>query len=415
MWASRSAAPSLLIALLCGCAAPARISLELAPAPAALERTYAGFWQAALAFDFERAEALAARDAQRQYLRAVRLVADGRLEAAQETLSKLIAGRDAEAVPHARALLIAVVKETTSIPDNAFTSRVDRSFAEALHEAKARSRWHFPPRPLALAFERGASHTPRVPASVNGVPTELGLDSGAGLTVIGSELAEAVGARLLGARTGARDAHGEGVLVELAVVDLEVGGIVIENLPVMVIDSARLRFRVSGLEVSGFDGVLGWNALAPLRIVIDNRARTLSLEPSSAGKQPRGGDFFWVGEPYVRARSSNGLPLTLFLDTGASRSAIAEPLAAAAGLREGITRSTTVMAAGSTRRMEITVHRDAALHVGGARIRLDELQAIAPRSTGYAVRDGVLGADALLEGRVVVDFLAGEFTVTPAR
>lgn len=354
------------------------------------------------------------REAERQYLQAVRLVADGRLEAAQETLSKLIAGRDAEAVPHARALLIAVVKETTSIPDNAFTSRVDRSFAEALHEAKARSRWTFPPQPMPLALQRGASHTPRVSASVNGVPTEMGLDSGAGLTVIGSELAEAVGARRLGARTGARDAHGEGVLVELAVVDLEVGGIAIENLPVMVIDSARLRFRISGLDVSGFDGVLGWNALAPLRIVIDNAERTLRLE-RSAGAQARGADFFWVGEPYVRARSANGLPLTLFLDTGASRSAIAEPLAAAAGLREGTTRSTTVMAAGSTRRMDITVHRDVALHVGGARIRLDELQAIAPRSTGYAVRDGVLGADALLEGRVVVDFLAGEFSVTPAR
>jgi predicted aspartyl protease len=397
--------------LLAACAHAPRLSLEIAPAPAPIERRHPGFWDAALAFDFERAQALATREAQRDYVAALRLVAEGRLEAAQDALSRLIAARDPEVLPRARALLVAVVKETLSIPDNAFTSRVDRSFAEALHEAKAQMRWTFPAERVQLGFERGISRTPRIPARVNGHPTELGLDSGAGITVIGSELAAAVGARLLGARTGARDAHGEGVLVELAVVDLELGGIRIEGLPVMVIDSARLRFRVSNLDITGFDGVVGWNALAPLRVVIDNSAQTVGLGPSRA-TTPRSGDLFWVGEPYVRAHMANGLPVTLFLDTGASRSSLASPLAGAAGLRPGTTRSSMVMAAGSSRRMDITVHPEAAIHVGGARIRLDELQSAAPRSTGYAIRDGVLGADALVEGRIVMDFRGGEFSVT---
>ncbi|WP_171163454.1 retroviral-like aspartic protease family protein [Usitatibacter palustris] len=396
-----------------GCTTTPRVGLEIAPAPAPLIRPFSGFWEAVLALDFDQAEALVASGPERDYLVAVRMVADGRVDAAQDALSRLIARHDREASPRARALLQSVVKETTSIPDNAFASRVDRSFAEALHEAKAREQRHYPEAPVSLPFERNASTTPMVAASVNGVPTMMGIDTGAGLTVIGSELANAVGAWRLGARIGARDAHGEGVHVELAVVDLQIGGIRLVRHPVMVIDSARLRFRVTGLDVAKFDGVLGWNALSSLRVVIDNASQTVQFGPSSAAAGR--GNLFWVGEPYVRAQASNGFPLTLFLDTGASRSAIATPLAAGAGLRDGVTREAMVMAAGSSRKMAITVHRDGALHVGGARIKFDELQTIAPRELGYAVRDGILGADALLAGRVTIDFGAREFSVVTAR
>ena len=84
---------ALAALLSAACAQPARISLEIAPAPVALQRTHTGFWGAALALDFDRAESLAAREAQRQYLGAVRLVADGRLEEGQQALSRVEIGR----------------------------------------------------------------------------------------------------------------------------------------------------------------------------------------------------------------------------------------------------------------------------------------------------------------------------------
>jgi len=392
------------------CTAAPKISLEIAPAPAPLARTYAGFWDAALALDYERADGLAATQAEREYARALRELAEGRIDSAQARLTELLADRQAE--PRARTLLAAVAKESATVPEKAFPSRVDRSFVEALLEARKAERWHFGAEPVRLLFERGASTTPRVPVRVNGTGALMGIDTGAGLTVIGSELANASGAKRLGARTGARDAHGEGVSAELAIVTLDLGGIVIERHPVIVIDSARLRFKAAGSEITGFEGVLGWNALSALRTTLDNARQVVTFE-KSPGMARGGGDLLWIGEPYVRARASNGLPLTLFLDTGASHSALSTPVARAAGLGEGERAKSLVMGASGSRTIEVTVHRDATLYAGGSRIAFGEMQSMEPRSSGYAVRDGVLGADALARGTVVIDPASREFLITP--
>ncbi|QJR11896.1 hypothetical protein DSM104443_02979 [Usitatibacter rugosus] len=400
----------LFVCLLAGCSATPRVSLEVAPAPAPLARTYAGFWDAALALDYERAESLAATEPEREYARSLRDLAEGRLDSAQGRLTELLADRGAE--PRARALLSAVAKESATVPEKAFPSRVDRSFVEALLEARKAERWTYT-EPTRSIFDRStAAPTPAIPIRVNGVGAMLGLDTGAGLTVIGSELAAAAGAKRLGARTGARDVHGEGVLVELAVADLDLGGIRIERHPVLIIDSARLRFRQGGAEISGFEGMLGWNALARLRTTIDNAQQAVTFE-KPAGARRASGDLAWIGEPYVRARAPNGLPMRLFLDTGASHSSLSGNIARAMGLGDGERVPSQVMGAGSSRKVDLVVHRDATLFVGGARVAFGEMQSIEPRSTGYAVRDGVLGADALVRGKVVIDPTAHEFLILP--
>ncbi len=200
--------------------------------------------------------------------------------------------------------------------------------------------------------------------------------------------------------------------MELAVADLDLGGISLERHPVLVIDSARLRFRQGGVEVSGFEGMLGWNALAQLRTTIDNAEQSVTFEKPAATRRPTAG-LAWIGEPYVQARAPNGLPMRLFLDTGASHSSLSGNITRAMGLGKGERVSSEVMGAGSSRKIELTVHRDATLFVGGARVTLGEMQSIEPRSTGYAVRDGVLGADALVRGKVVIDPAAREFLIQP--
>jgi predicted aspartyl protease len=391
------------------CSAAPRISLEIAPAPAPLARTYASFWEAALALDYERAEGLATTDPEREYARAMRELAEGRHDAAQQRLTDLLGNSQAE--PRARALLVAVAREGATVPEKAIPSRVDRSFVEALIEARKAERWTFGPEPVRLLIDRGGASTPRVPMRVNGTGALMGIDTGAGLTVIGSELAQAAGAKRLGARTSARDAHGGGVQAELGTVTVDLGGIVIERHPVLIIDSARLRYRTADAEITGYDGVLGWNALSVLRTTLDNSRQTLTFEKSRGAA--RNGDLFWIGEPYVRARASNGFPLLLFLDTGASHTALSSPAARASGLGAGERGSSLVMGAAGSRTMEITRHRDAALYAGGSWIAFGEMQSMEPRSSGYAVRDGVLGADALTRGRVVIDPAARDFLITP--
>jgi hypothetical protein len=184
---------------------------------------------------------------------------------------------------------------------------------------------------------------------------------------------------------------------------------------VAVLDAAMLEFplgRTSSLEL---DGVLGWNAIRELRITLDNDRRVLLFEPARHGATSRS-EFVWVGKPFVRARAGNGLPLALFLDTANARSVIAQALAGAAGFRGGRYEEVLVAAAGGTRHVQVTTYAGAVLHVGGERVRFGELLARSLRASPLLGSiDGVLGSDALTSGRVVIDFQAGEFSISGAR
>jgi hypothetical protein len=160
---------------------------------------------------------------------------------------------------------------------------------------------------------------------------------------------------------------------------------------------------------------LGWNAIRKLRITLDNDRRVLLLEPPRRGATSRN-EFVWVGKPFVRARAGNELPLSLYLDTATARSVIAQALAGAAGFRDGHDEPILVAGAGGTRRVQTTTYAGAILHVGGRRVRFRELLARPLRgSPPLGPIDGVLGSDALTRGRVVIDFQAGEFSISGAR
>ena len=124
----------------------------------------------------------------------------------------------------------------------------------------------------------------------------------------------------------------------------------------------------------------------------------------------------WIGNPFVRARAGNGLPLALFLDTANAGSVIAQALAGAAGFRGGRYGEMEVAGAGGTRRVQATAYAGAVLQVGGERVRFGELLAQSLRaSPPLGSIDGILGSDALTSGRVVIDFQAGEFSISGAR
>jgi len=210
-------------------------------------------------------------------------------------------------------------------------------------------------------------------------------------------------------------AHGVAMRALLATVDVDLGGIRIQGHPVAVLDVAMLEFPTGPTSSVEFDGILGWNAIRKLRITLDNDRRVLLLEPPRRGATSRN-EFVWVGKPFVRAGAGNGLPLNLYLDTATARSVIAQALAGAAGFRDGHDEAILVAGAGGTRRVQATTYAGAILHVGGRRVRFRELLARPLRgSPPLGPIDGVLGSDALTRGRVVIDFQAGEFSISGAR
>ena len=238
------------------------------------------------------------------------------------------------------------------------------------------------------------------------------IDTGADRTTIGSRLAERLGLRALRGRWTVRGGLGDlgdRVDVSLAVVELDIGGAHVKEHPVLLIDPSHF---VSQAGLPMIEGVIGWTTIRGLRITMDRDAKMLAIERSRAVAGRRA-SFFWVGKPFIRVQSENGLVMNFFLDTGAGQSRISSTLTVEAGLGEGRAgQVVSILAVGGSRTVQGAVHSDAVLYVGGARMILQTLWALPPTLQPV---DGMLGADALGTGRIVIDFPSGEFSISPAR
>jgi hypothetical protein len=107
--------------------------------------------------------------------------------------------------------------------------------------------------------------------------------------------------------------------------------------------------------------------------------------------------------------------MNFVLDTGTMRSQISRTLTVEAGLGEGRAGPITIVALGASRTVQGAIHGDAVLYVGGARMILKTLSAVPPSMRPYGPEDGMLGADALAIGHIVIDFSSGVFSISPGR
>jgi predicted aspartyl protease len=169
------------------------------------------------------------------------------------------------------------------------------------------------------SLRTGRNGGPIVDATINGVAIELGVDTGAGLSVITESTARRVVARDLdGPRPKVLDSLGESVEARLALVDLALPGVEFRGLPVLVMRDENLSARVLGLTLFAFDGLLGWNALGLVRVELDFGRGEMTLRPTRA---PCDGRNLWsVGSKLLVEAAADGVPTLALVDTGARRS-----------------------------------------------------------------------------------------------
>ena len=409
---------SLFLAMwLVGCGGTYPLGPASAPPPL-VARVHPDFWSAVAALDFDSGERLAASASQVEFLAALRDVVEERLVEGQMRLLALARSDDPTVAKRSTALLRSILHERPSSAMVSFAPPDLRALIRAWRDMSSAESWTFPPNPVTHPLQH-RNEAPLVPVIANGRRTAFVLDTGALITVLSSRFASDIGVSSVVAM-GIQDVHGIAIKSSLARADIDLGGIRIEGHPVAVLDLGMLEFP-TGLTVEGaprpsplkLDGVLGWNAIRELRITLDNDRKVLLLEQPRrrATSSSSSREFVWVAKPFVRARAGNGLPLALYLDTAAQRSVIAPAVAAAAGFRAGRGEAIQLTGPGGTRLVQATTYAAALLYVGGAWVRFDELQA---RPLLEPI-DGVLGSDALGRGRVVIDFQAGEFSVSGAR
>lgn len=130
--------------------------------------------------------------------------------------------------------------------------------------------------PTEISFRLGGPSKPvvLVPASINGKgPYLFALDTGAGQTVLSSELANELGLKQ-GEKKEAVGAGGK-VSVSMSMVDsIAIGAAKVDNLSVVITDLSLLRMATG----EKLDGILGYNYLKNFRVTIDYPKKLLRLE-----------------------------------------------------------------------------------------------------------------------------------------
>jgi hypothetical protein len=273
--------------------------------------------------------------------------------------------------------------------------------------------WVFSEASAAVPLHPTSVGTPTVDVEVNGVTHAFWIDTGAGLTVLSSELAERAGVSVgePGARAGTSTSR-EVPARPAVLAELRVGPALVRNHPVAVIEAADLRFPMpdGGDEVE-IHGILGWPAIRNLDLTLDYpRGRLIIREPAPRDVTER--NLFWLGYPAVAAYAESGRPLLLGLDTGASASWLSAGYLHAAGVRPEAARDRRIGGAGGFETIAVGTLGSATVWIDPWRIGFRDIDVHDEVGvTSSLDLDGVLGSD-ILRGRAVrIDFYNGRLEI----
>src|ERR1700736_4750075 len=254
----------------------------------------------------------------------------------------------------------------------------------------------------------GAQPLILVPVEVNGQgPFEFILDTGAGTSLIGTELADKLKVKLLGSKQG--QSAGGAVSVSLAKLDsVSVGNAQLPDVDVGIVDLKHIGATV-GAKI---DGDLGYNFLKSFRVSIDYEKCQLRLD------DPRKLDVFNRGGTEVGLRLANPAkplilvdvhanrqgPFQFAIDTGTSTTAITPELAKRLGVAASpIGQGTTAGA-----HVAVTAGILDSFMVGGAKtekmsVVVADFFAVLSKAVGARL-DGIVGYNFLRNYKVVIDY-----------
>jgi hypothetical protein len=175
-----------------------------------------------------------------------------------------------------------------------------------------------------LHFKFGRPDVPRIAARINHTKdVEAIIDSGAVLSIISARLAESLPVKSLGEFEGTfYGLLGEPIPVTFGILEtLELGDMVIENVPVAIMPDEKMRFLISKREGREFrmDFLLGSNLLKEFRLELDFDRRDVTFTRlTDADRHPDATQnlFFEGFRPHVRGVVNRKGWFLFVLDTG---------------------------------------------------------------------------------------------------
>jgi aspartyl protease len=274
-----------------------------------------------------------------------------------------------------------------------------------------------PDQPISLPLLITPLGTPSVRVRINGKDYELWLDTGSSMTVLSSTVASEANIPFVSDDTlRIRTFEGTASVKAGIVRRLEIGPIIFDNTPTIVMDAALMRLKSTSEGVTGqgvrVDGIIGWDIIRQFDVVLDYRTATITLrKPEYLGII--GTEFqnlTWVGKPLVQVRAKPGGTFQFSLDTGAQvtllNGSILDKLEVVTttygGRVFGIAKT-----GGETKRIVPRL----TLNVGGQSVSLERVLVYGPAYSGLINSDGILGSDVSQFGRIRIDATNGLFSL----
>ncbi len=169
----------------------------------------------------------------------------------------------------------------------------------------------------------GRPDVPRIEVRLNKAPekTSTVIDSGAVLSIMSQRQAKALSVKRLPVAQGTfYGLLGEPIEVEFGLLDsLEIGAIVVDNVPIAIMPDDKMRFLVSGKREFRIDFLLGANLLKEFRLELSySRNRVIFTRLTSRDRRPAADQnlFFDGFRPHVRGTVNQHGWYVFILDTG---------------------------------------------------------------------------------------------------
>ena len=255
----------------------------------------------------------------------------------------------------------------------------------------------------------GAQPLILLPVQVNGRgPFDFILDTGAGTSLLSSDLAKQLDVKVIGSKEG--HSAGEKVSVSLAKIDfLAVGGIKLSDVDVGIVDLATIG-KTIGAKI---DGDLGYNFLKHFRVSIDYRDCEIRLDDpkrvESFSRSAKTEIPIRLASPakpliLVDVHANGRGPFQFAIDTGTSTTAIAPELAKQLGVESSPVGPGTTGGAS----VDFSAGSLPSFQLGGAKI--DNMAVVVAdfftmlNAAIGAKLDGIVGYNFLRNYKVVIDY-----------
>jgi predicted aspartyl protease len=382
-------------------------------------RRYSTFWDAVDNADLEAAQRDATAE-QKTFAAAMQLALDGKAdEAAAAARSLWLATPDSATRHHSRELLESLLMTQSRWQDilevyakdtNAVDPEDDVRPLVNVYAAAPAEDFRFPAVADTLPIDFNGVGLPVVEVIVNGHRKKFILDTGAALTVLSSDFARECGVTASDQSAIAGTSNTKTVAIQGAIADsLRWGSLLILHHPTAVIESSHLRFRLFGLfTLMKIDGILGWNVIRELNLVINYRDKYAVVQASQP-RETETRNFFDLGEPMVMLTDGQGRRFNFLLDTGANVTSLGQNSLNKISIKGLKHRTAIVGGAGGMEKYKAVVVPHLTLYTNGYALDFENLRTSPEAKEDGIHRDGILGSDFGHRGAITVDYHNGYF------